>query len=149
MHTLMKVCIMSAYVCLKCALSLHQVCIFITQGFSPEKKPGDMQTWCRKRAHYTHFLHTRCILSARVVLKVCIWRTLHTWPECASLQKSGMHTLHTFPLVCKVCTMFQTLSGKSSKTPSNPTPMHTQGIFPPRAFFALWSALPMGYTLPL
>ncbi len=60
--------------------------------------------------------------------KVCIRNTLHTWPECASLQKSGMHTWHTFPLVCKVCTMFQTLTGESSETPSNPTPMRTQGI---------------------
>ncbi len=60
--------------------------------------------------------------------KVCIWRTLHTWPECARLQKSCMHTLHTFNLGCKVCTMFQALTGKSSKTASNPTPMRMQGM---------------------
>jgi hypothetical protein len=44
-----------------------------------------------------------------------------------SAKSAGMQT---FVLVCKVCTMFQTLSGKSSKTPSlsNPTPMHTQGL---------------------
>ncbi len=36
-----------------------------------------------------------------------------------------MHTLQTLFLVCKVCTLFQTLSGKSSKTPSNPTHRHT------------------------
>ncbi len=105
MNTLMIVWIMSAYVCIKCALSLHQVCIFITQRFSPEKTSGDMQTWCKKRVHSAHFVHTRCILSAHFISKVCIWRTVHTWPECASLQKSGMHILHTFSLVCKVCIM--------------------------------------------
>ena len=78
-------------------------------------------------ADNVHTQHTLSRLDAYYV---------HTYFEkCASgalctLGQSGMHTWHTLALVCKVCSMFQTLSGKSSKTPSNPTPMHrdTQGI---------------------
>jgi hypothetical protein len=104
---------------------MHQVCILINGGFSPDKSSVDMQTWCRIRAYSAHFVQIWCIL----FLKNCAFGSLCTLdPSVQSLQKSDMHTLHTFPLVCKVCTMFQTLTGKSSKTPSNPTPMHMQGI---------------------
>ena len=39
----------------------------------------------------------------------------HLTRVCKSAIIRLAHFVHTFVLVCKVCTMFQTLSGKSSK----------------------------------
>jgi hypothetical protein len=113
MHTCILVCIISASCLHKSALGMHTVCIFTNPGSSPEKTRVSLpvQTLCRKHAYSAHFKQTLCILCAYLFLKVCIWRTLHTWPKCASQQKSGMRTLHTCSLVCKVCTIFQPLSG--------------------------------------
>jgi hypothetical protein len=122
MHSCMIVCIMYAKSMHWSAFSMHQVCIFINHPLFPDNRVVDMQTLCRIRAHSAHYMQTLYILRAYLILKVCNWRTLHTLPKSASLHA---HVMHTVFLVCKVCTMFQTLSGKSSKTPSNPTPMHT------------------------
>ncbi len=123
----MLFCIVSAYCLHMSAQSVHQVCIFIRDMFSPGKHVFDMQTKGRIRAHFAHFVQALRILHAYLFFLKCASGALCTLgPSVQVCKKSGMHTLHTLSLMCKVCIMFRPLSGKPSKTPSNPTPMHTQ-----------------------
>jgi hypothetical protein len=103
----MIVCIVSVTSLLKCANSLHQICIFTNRGFSPQNPPVGMHTWCRPRAYFADFVSLCADLVHTFSEKVCIWLTMHTWPECASLQKIGMHTLHTFFWCAKSAQCFQ------------------------------------------
>ncbi len=77
-----------------------QVCIKYASGVQfYQRKYFSRKTflWYAGLVQNTCILCTLCAdLVHTFSEKVCIWRTMHTWPECASLQKSGMHTLHTF-----------------------------------------------------
>ena len=74
MHTI------SEKACTRSAQSVQSMHVFCTKSANQRiffwgKRPGDMQTWCRKRAHSAHFEQTRCILLTHFFSKVCIWHT--------------------------------------------------------------------------
>jgi hypothetical protein len=93
MHACMQVCMISALCLHKSALSMHQVCIFTTGLFFPEKRHGGMQTWCRARAYSAHFVQTWCTL----FLKKCASGALCTLGPSVQVCKN---------LACTLCTLF-------------------------------------------
>ena len=114
-------CICLQKVCIKSAFSP-------TGGFPQTKPPVGLQTTCRTRADYAHFVLTQC----RLCRQKCAPGALCTLgPSVPSLQKSKvcrLAPLHTLSLVCKVCSKCQPLSGKPSKNLAIQHLCHTQGI---------------------
>ncbi len=88
--SLHHVCHKSAQVCKQCASSLH----FYQPGVSPRKSPG----WYADLVQNTCILCTLCAdLMHTISEKVCIWRTMHTWPRVC---KNLACTLRTLFLWC-------------------------------------------------
>ena len=98
LHTYMLFCSLSAFSMHKSAFSMHQVCIFTNRGFSPEKPPVGLQTWCRTRAFCADFLQNRCILFLKksAVSALCrLVKSLHIF-ACRLYADffSGVQSLH-------------------------------------------------------
>ena len=98
LHTYMLVCIMSAIILHRSALSVHQVCKIINGGFSPGKPPVDMQNLCRTRADHADFVQNQCILFFKksAVRALCrLVKSLHIF-ACRLYADflSGVQSLH-------------------------------------------------------
>ncbi len=76
---------------------MHKVCIFTKDSLFLDKTILGVQTWCRICTDFAHFVQTWCRL----------WRQKCASGTLCTLNQSGMHTLHTLFLVCKVCTLFK------------------------------------------
>ncbi len=101
-QTFMLFCIISALSLHMSAQSVHQVCIFHTRDFSPEKKPGLMQTTCRTRADFADLVQTFADVLHTFFEKVCVSQTMQTFEKSARPPKSGMQTCCTLsPLGAK------------------------------------------------
>jgi hypothetical protein len=102
------------YVCKRLHLVFIYSAFFETPIFSG-KSQGHTQTLCRTRADSADMVQTLHKLDAHFFFKVCVSQTVHILQNSARLQISGMQTLHTLSLVCKVFMKSPISSSKPSK----------------------------------
>ena len=119
------ICIIFAYFCTKCALCLHfyQQCIVSRQ----------IHCWFADNVQNTCRLRTLCAdLVQTLSSKVCTWRTLHTWTECAKSAKIKSVQACTLCTPCHWCAKSAVSVNPSqanlAKNCSNPTHMHRDNV---------------------